>query len=546
MSPSTIRRMVSFFARHEVDKSAEGFERGEDGYPSAGRVAWELWGGDAGRAWAEKVAGQMAAADTREKESAVSVDPEWVQDLVAAVADESAPADPPIQRERIVSREGRFCVVSEDGSRSFGCYDTESEAEARLEQVERFKRIEESQRERRRTMTRAQREGLERWSRWFEGRRQAEGVEANLALEVVARVEGTVDFGAACQGQCEGTGLVPVRESDELEPWATLFRESEGEADEAGYKLVECPECSGTGTRRMETIGGAVGGTCHRLGQVSALSQAQTEDVNPGPDYSAGWMVCWRPDPDLAEKLAVTDGLPPADLHVTLAYLPEVRDPDLLAAAIEAAASSYPPLPGRISGVGRFVGADGSGDGDEDGGDPFVALVDVPGLEDLRAAIVEAIEGSGAADVSASHGFTAHLTLAYLSLDDDELPIEQVEPTEVVIGEVRLVRGSEGEDAFPLVGEEQPNEDYEHEDEAGDEDEDQHPASPFPVVESSSPSHVELSVGGDRFVLYRAGDGWAVMRAIEHGPSRQVEDACHLPSGSSRGGLICLQLEHLL
>jgi hypothetical protein len=54
LSPETVARMVSFFARHEVDKQAEGFSDGEDGYPSPGRVAWDLWGGDPGRAWAER------------------------------------------------------------------------------------------------------------------------------------------------------------------------------------------------------------------------------------------------------------------------------------------------------------------------------------------------------------------------------------------------------------------------------------------------------------------------------------------------------------
>jgi len=49
---------VSFFARHEVDKKAEGFNQGEDGYPSNGRIAWALWGGDAGKSWAEKIANQ--------------------------------------------------------------------------------------------------------------------------------------------------------------------------------------------------------------------------------------------------------------------------------------------------------------------------------------------------------------------------------------------------------------------------------------------------------------------------------------------------------
>ena len=46
--------MYSFFARHEVDKQAEGFSSGEKGYPSNGRIAWALWGGDAGKSWANK------------------------------------------------------------------------------------------------------------------------------------------------------------------------------------------------------------------------------------------------------------------------------------------------------------------------------------------------------------------------------------------------------------------------------------------------------------------------------------------------------------
>jgi len=52
LSDETIVRMNSYFARHEVDKQGEGFSPGEDGYPSAGRIAWALWGGDPGRSWA--------------------------------------------------------------------------------------------------------------------------------------------------------------------------------------------------------------------------------------------------------------------------------------------------------------------------------------------------------------------------------------------------------------------------------------------------------------------------------------------------------------
>ena len=47
----TINRMVSYFARHEVDKKGEGW-----GKDSAGYIAWLLWGGDAGRSWANRIA----------------------------------------------------------------------------------------------------------------------------------------------------------------------------------------------------------------------------------------------------------------------------------------------------------------------------------------------------------------------------------------------------------------------------------------------------------------------------------------------------------
>jgi len=51
--------MYSFFSRHEVDKQGQGFDRGEDGYPSAGRIAWALWGGDAGFSWAKTKRNQI-------------------------------------------------------------------------------------------------------------------------------------------------------------------------------------------------------------------------------------------------------------------------------------------------------------------------------------------------------------------------------------------------------------------------------------------------------------------------------------------------------
>jgi len=54
----TVRRMHSYFSRHEVDKQGQGFSPGEPGFPSAGRIAWALWGGDAGQRWARRIVNQ--------------------------------------------------------------------------------------------------------------------------------------------------------------------------------------------------------------------------------------------------------------------------------------------------------------------------------------------------------------------------------------------------------------------------------------------------------------------------------------------------------
>jgi hypothetical protein len=54
LSLETVKRMYSFFSRHEVDKQGKDFNNTDD--PSPGRVAWDAWGGDAGYSWAKRIA----------------------------------------------------------------------------------------------------------------------------------------------------------------------------------------------------------------------------------------------------------------------------------------------------------------------------------------------------------------------------------------------------------------------------------------------------------------------------------------------------------
>jgi hypothetical protein len=50
LSLDTVKRMYSFFSRHEVDKQGKEWDK-----PSHGKVMWYAWGGDAGYAWSRAI-----------------------------------------------------------------------------------------------------------------------------------------------------------------------------------------------------------------------------------------------------------------------------------------------------------------------------------------------------------------------------------------------------------------------------------------------------------------------------------------------------------
>ena len=60
LSPETVRRMLAFFTRHEVDKQGATWDEQGKGWQ-----AWHGWGGDPGFAWSRKTVKQMNAADEK-------------------------------------------------------------------------------------------------------------------------------------------------------------------------------------------------------------------------------------------------------------------------------------------------------------------------------------------------------------------------------------------------------------------------------------------------------------------------------------------------
>jgi hypothetical protein len=82
----TWRRIKAYFDRHQSDRDAEGWSPGEDGYPSNGRIAWALWGGDAG--WNRS---QSIMEDVSNDQETVRSEMEDIETGVAIEEELSAP-----------------------------------------------------------------------------------------------------------------------------------------------------------------------------------------------------------------------------------------------------------------------------------------------------------------------------------------------------------------------------------------------------------------------------------------------------------------------
>lgn len=142
-------------------------------------------------------------------------------------------------------------------------------------------------------------------------------------------------------------------------------------------------------------------------------------------------------------QLALPNGESADALHLTLAFLDDTVNGDLVA-LVKQFADSNQPVTGRINGVARFTGNDGQ--------DAVVALVDSLELSEFRQNLIEFLTSSGVEPVL-NHGFIPHITLAYIE-PDDPLPIETIEPVEIIFDTLSLDLGSleiEGEKhSFPL------------------------------------------------------------------------------------------------
>ncbi len=162
-----------------------------------------------------------------------------------------------------------------------------------------------------------------------------------------------------------------------------------------------------------------------------------------------GVMIAFMLDPDSARILALNSEMAEKseDLHVTLAYLGDIETIQSAKETIQFALMNFAmtngPVKGLVNGYGVFNGDPASETR------PLYANFDSPQLPQFREELIRILTSQGI-EFTNNHGFTSHITLAYLPKDGG-LPQIDIPGLELSFNQVWLCWGEERL-AFDLVG----------------------------------------------------------------------------------------------
>ena len=113
MSLETVKRMFSFFSRHEVDKQGKDWDK-----PSNGKIMWNAWGGDAGYSWSRAI---VEREKKIKKESAGA---------------ERLSGGPGFKIEfNVPDCQGGYAVMKAGSGQVIGCYTTKEHAQEAMDAI---------------------------------------------------------------------------------------------------------------------------------------------------------------------------------------------------------------------------------------------------------------------------------------------------------------------------------------------------------------------------------------------------------------------------
>lgn len=189
-----------------------------------------------------------------------------------------------------------------------------------------------------------------------------------------------------------------------------------------------------------------------RLSEMKRPIRVEKAAIAVSDDEHSGVMVA-LPMPiaaSVAREITWPPGseiVPENELHVTLAYLGEIKHLDYGMDTVERVvrkfAAEHGPLHGEINGIGVFL------ETHKPGMQCMYLNFDCAELPALRQELVEALN-YGECHVEETHGFTPHITLAYFP-DGKEPPTNDVDVRKVIVKTLRMAWGDEVID-IPLTG----------------------------------------------------------------------------------------------
>lgn len=180
-------------------------------------------------------------------------------------------------------------------------------------------------------------------------------------------------------------------------------------------------------------------------------ARRKAKDAAEAAPKWTGLMVGFFLRPSEAQRLVIPGGESMMDLHMTLAFLGNSddvmqvtgdKDFKYLRSVLAEYASERMEMPATVSGIGRFTSVP------QGAQTPVYASVDCPELPFFRQSLVSRLMMGGYTP-DMTHGFTPHVTLAYIPADAP-MPLETVQPVDLRFDTLTLAVGGKRY-AFPLI-----------------------------------------------------------------------------------------------